>query len=130
MHRFQSKSTITRLRFAASLVVVKWILAPLASGILILALIRNDHPLILVAAYLGGLAILSIIIQWAVAGRARCPLCMAPVLAVKKCAKHSKARKFIGSHRLRVSMEVLCKGSFRCPYCNEPSILEVRAGRR
>ena len=32
--------------------------------------------------------------------------------------------------RLRVALAVLFTNSFRCPYCNEPSVLEVRGKYR
>jgi hypothetical protein len=51
---------------------------------------------------------------------------MTPVLAKKRCAKHRRARTFLGSHRLRVAMAVIFTKSFRCPYCHESTALEVR----
>ena len=63
------------------------------------------------------------------AAKTRCPLCLTPVLATKGCSKHRNARTLLGSHRLRVAMSVLFKGRFYCPYCHEPSVLEVRQKR-
>jgi hypothetical protein len=75
------------------------------------------------------LAVLVVIYQWIISSRTNCPLCMTPVLAAKKCAKHHHARTFLGSHRLRVALAILFKNCFRCPYCHEPTVLEVRERR-
>lgn len=126
MHRFQSKSTILRLKFAALFICLRWIITPVAAGILVYSLIKHDILLTWVAMGLGIAAILVVIIQWILAARTRCPLCMTPVLATKQCSKHRNARTVFGSHRLRVALAVLFKGRFYCPYCNEPSVLQVR----
>ena len=58
------------------------------------------------------------------------PLVLTPVLASKDCAKHRRARTFLGSHRLRVALSILFKNTFRCPYCWEKSAMTVRSRRR
>ena len=83
-----------------------------------------------IAILLGLLAILCFIFQCILAARALCPLCRTPVLAAKACAKHRNARTFLGSHRMRVAMGILFRDSFVCPYCHEPSVLEVRQKRQ
>ena len=35
----------------------------------------------------------------------------------------------MGSHRLRVALRILFRGSFVCPYCNEPTSIEARPKR-
>jgi hypothetical protein len=55
---------------------------------------------------------------------------MTPVLGNKDCTKHRSAKTLLGSHRLRVAVSLLCTGRFRCPYCGEPTLLEVRYPRR
>jgi len=126
MHRFQSKSTITRFRCAAFLICAECLLVPLVVAVLVDALVRNDHRQIFLAMGLFGLTVIVGILQWVLASRTRCPLCMTPVLATKGCSKHRNARKFLGSHRMRVALGVLFRGSFTCPYCHEPSVMEVR----
>lgn len=126
MHRLPSKSAITRMRFAAFLLCVKCVIFPAAATVLIYALLFQDHLLLMIAVgafLLGGLVVIA---QWIISQRTQCPLCMTPVLAKKGCMKHRSARSFLGSHRLRVALAILLKGSFRCPYCNEPTLLEVR----
>jgi len=129
MHRFQSRSTIVRFKFASLLLCLKWLLAPVAAGLLVYSIIKHDMDLTWVAIGLGGATIFTLIMQWILASRTRCPLCLTPVLATKGCSKHRHAKTVLGSYRLRVSLAVLFKGSFRCPYCNEPSIMEVRDRR-
>lgn len=89
----------------------------------------GDPKLALIGVGLGVLTLLLVMLQWLISARARCPLCLTPVLANKQCAKHRNARKFLGSYRLRVAIGVLFKGSFLCPYCNEPTSVEARPKR-
>ena len=90
------------------------------------SLLVDDRKMTTVAISVGGLAIFIFVVQCILATRALCPLCMTPVLASKACSKHRNARTLMGSHRLRVAVAVLFKGSFTCPYCHESSVLEVR----
>lgn len=129
MHRFQSKSTIIRFRFASLLLCLKCLLAPAAAGLLAYSIFKHDMTLTWIAIGLGCATLFALILQWIVAARTRCPLCLTPVLATKGCSKHRNAKTFLGSYRLRVSLAVLFKGAFRCPYCNEPSAMEVRNRR-
>jgi hypothetical protein len=126
MHRFQSSSTLIRLRFAALLLGLKYLLVPTAVGLLIGAIFYDSRQWMLVAVGLGGFTILTMILQWILASRPRCPLCLTPILASKRCSKHRKARTTLGSHRLRVALAILFRGRFLCPYCHEPSVMEVR----
>ena len=126
MHRFQSKSTITRFRFASLLICGLCLLVPLVVVVLADGIVRNDSRQTILGMGLGGLTVVVGILQWVVASRTRCPLCMTPVLATKGCSKHRHAQTFCGSHRLRVALAILFRGSFTCPYCNEPSVMEVR----
>lgn len=126
MHRLRSKSTIYRFRVAALLLCLKCILMPACGILLIYSIIIHDDELTLWSMGLIILTTLMVILQWLIAARTSCPLCLTPVLAVKNCMKHRHARTFLGSHRLRVALGVLFKNSFRCPYCHEPTALEVR----
>lgn len=132
MHRFQSTSTIYRVRFAALFLWLRSILIPVVVISLIYGLIKEEpghHELVYLAIGLAGLTVVVSIIQWVLASKTRCPLCMTPVLANKACSKHRNAKKLFGSYRLRVATSVLLKGSFHCPYCHEPSVLKVRERR-
>ena len=101
-----------------------------ALGLLFTSISEKDDQLMTIAILLGLLAILCFIFQCILAARALCPLCRTPVLAAKACAKHRNARTFLGSHRMRVAMGILFRDSFVCPYCHEPSVLEVRQKRQ
>ncbi len=98
-------------------------------GILVYSLLDNNKELTIIGFAFGGATLLTSLLQWIMASRTRCPLCLTPVLARKACSKNRNARKLLGSYRLRVAMGVLFKGFFRCPYCNEPSVMEVRQRR-
>ncbi len=127
MHQFRSKSTIFRFRFVSFLLCLNYLLAPTAAVILVCSLIQSDHLLTHIAIVLGILMSLILILQWLVAAHTRCPLCMTPVLAKNGCSKNNRARPLLGSYRLRVALNILFQGSFRCPYCNEPVAMRVRS---
>lgn len=130
MHRLRSKSAIHRFRFASLLICAKCLLVPLGVGLLFYSILFHDDGLTLISLGIILLSALVAILQWLIASRTNCPLCMTAVLALKGCTKHRNARTFLGSHRLRVALAVLFTNSFRCPYCNEPSVLEVRGKYR
>ena len=129
MHRFPAKSTIHRFRFVAFLLCFRYLALPVIAGLLIYSFIHEDHYLTLVALGLGSVCVLLSFMQWLLAGRTRCPLCMTSVLASNGCAKHRNARTFLCSYRLRVAIAILLRGAFYCPYCHEPSAMEVRPRR-
>ncbi len=130
MHKFSSNYSIRRIRLAALLLGAKYLLSAAAAGVLLYSLMISDQELANYGLVIMAAAILAVISQWMVARRASCPLCMTSVLARKGCAKHRTARPLLGSHRLRVAFSVLFLGRFRCPYCGEASLLQVREGRR
>lgn len=129
MHRFPSKSVIVRFRFAAILLCLYLLMFPVVAGTLAYSIMTDDRGLTRIGIVLLVLAVLLGILQWLIAARTRCPLCMTPVLATKGCSKHRNARRLVGSYRLRVAVAVLIKNGFRCPYCNESSEMEVRTRR-
>ena len=130
MHRFQSSSTILRFRLASVLLVLGYLLGLGGLGVLGYSLLHSDREFGIMAVPLLGVAGIMLAFHWVVARRTHCPLCMTPVLATKHCSKHRRARKFLGSHRLRVALAVIFRNTFTCPYCNERSELKVREKRR
>ncbi len=130
MHRFRSSSTIFRFRLASALLLLGYPLALAALALLVYSVLRSDRELAIQVSLLGGLAGLMLAFQWIIARRTHCPLCMTPVLAKTHCSKHRRARKLLGSYRLRVAVAVLFRGKFSCPYCHERSELKVRERRR
>jgi hypothetical protein len=117
---------IYRFRLTALLLVLKCLMVPAIGGLLAYSMIRSNHQLTIIAMGIGLATLLLAIVQWMLATRTRCPLCMTPVLATKSCSKHRHARRFLGSYRLRVALAVLFRNSFHCPYCHEKSAMEVR----
>ena len=109
---------------------MKCLMTPVVAGMLIYSVMTDDLNLTKISVGLVILTVLVAMLQWLLAARTRCPLCMTPVLAATGCSKHRSARKFMGSHRLRVAVAILFKDSFLCPYCHEPSAMEVRTRGR
>lgn len=130
MHRLRSKSAIFRLRAAALLICAKCVLWPLTVGLLAYALLISDRKLIIIAVGMMALSVAVVVLQWLVAQRTNCPLCITPVLAKKDCSKSRHSKSLFGSHRLRTALSILFTNSFRCPYCHEPTVLEVRDRHR
>lgn len=126
MHRLPSSSAVRRIRLAALLLGGKCLITPAAAGVLAYSIVIGDRGLAAIGIGMLLLAGLIVLLQWLVAARSNCPLCMTPVLGIKECVRHHSARTFLGSHRLRVSMAVLCLNRFRCPYCGESCEVKAR----
>jgi hypothetical protein len=130
MHKMPSVQSIRRIRVAAMLLLANCLLTPAAAGVLIHSFIIHDPQRSLIGLGMLLLGVIAVLLQWLVSNRANCPLCMTPVLGNKDCTKHRSAKTLLGSHRLRVAVSLLCTGRFRCPYCGEPTLHEVRYPRR
>lgn len=126
MHHLRSVSDVRRFRFSAILLLANRLSALIAAGGLLYAAVVGVQQAMIVGSGFLILAVLLVILQWITAYGVGCPLCRTPVLAPQACMKHRRARTFLGSHRLRVAMAILWTNRFRCPYCNEPSTMEVR----
>lgn len=125
MHHPRSISAARRLRIAALLLLGNRLLVLIAGGLLLFSLTDGDHRLMILGSGLVIVSFMLTITQWLVASHAGCPLCRTPVLAPMKCMKHRHAKSFLGSYRLRVAVAIACRERFRCPYCNEPTAMEV-----
>ncbi len=130
MHRLRSRSAVIRFRLAALLVCAKCILSPAAAGTLVYAVMFHDKQLMMIALAIIVLAVCAVFFQWIIGTRTNCPLCITPVLSTSHCTKNRHAKTLFGSHRLRVSLAILFTNSFRCPYCNEPTAIQVRSRRQ
>ena len=126
MHHMPSRKAVIRMRIAAALICMLYVMTPVAVIIFLVGFYQNDNRRILAGLALAIATVLVLMAQWICAAQTYCPLCMTPVLMRKGCAKHRKARRFLGSYRLRVALSVLFTGRFRCTYCGEPSVLKVR----
>ena len=126
MHHPRHAHTIRNLRIAAFLLCLKRLIIASALVFFLWSLVKSDLRLSLVGLALLGSTLLFTLIQWMFASAAKCPLCMMPVLSRKGCSRHRQAKSFLGSQRLRVALWILFRGWFRCPYCNEPTVLRLK----
>lgn len=126
MHRLSSILDVFRLQVSAVLFFLRYALLVSTFSTLFYSVLVADRDLAVLAMILGGLTLITVTTQWLLSPRTRCPLCLTPILSPKKCSKHRKARKLMGSHRLLVASQILFKGTFRCPYCHEHTAVEER----
>lgn len=130
MHRLSSRASLVRFRLTAVGLILTVLLA-LGTLVVVGMAVMQRHPgLLMIAGSVAGACLLVFLLQWSMAQRARCPLCMVPPMVRKPCSKNRAARKLFGSYRLRVATGILIRGSFRCPYCNEPTAMETREKAR
>lgn len=130
MHRLPTYSSVRRFQVVAILYCMRHIL--IASCLLILGygMVMGSVELIKFCVILSAVTVVLGFVQWMLAGKTRCPLCLTPVLAHKTCAKNRNARRLLGSYRLRVALEICFRGNFTCQYCNESTSIEVRPQHR
>lgn len=126
MHYPHSRSLIRRYRIAAILFLGSYLLAVASFCLLGYSLLTDNRRWSMIGIGFILFCMALFVGQWIAATGTGCPLCRTPVLAPKTCMKHRRARKLLGSYRLRVSLAILFKGQFRCPYCNESSQLTLR----
>lgn len=126
MHHLRSICDVRRLRLASLLLLGNRMLILTAGSLLLVSFFANDQHLMVFGSILVATSFVLIIAQWIVALHAGCPLCMTPVLAPMGCAKHCKAKRLLGSYKLRVALSIMFKERFRCQYCNELTAMEVR----
>jgi predicted RNA-binding Zn-ribbon protein involved in translation (DUF1610 family) len=105
--------------FASTLLVA-------ASGTLIYAFLEHQKPLLLGAFGVVLFSVFLLLIYRLVSSSARCPLCTVPVLLSKRCQRNRKAQRLFGSYRFKVAKDIALRGSFRCPYCGEETLCQVK----
>lgn len=126
MHRLPSELTLRRFKITSFLVFFVWFCVPVVLGLLFLGFYTAQHHWLAWAAGVAGFGILCMIICFFLSGRVKCPLCMMPPLQNRRCSRHRTSETWLGSYKLKVAQSILFKGSFRCPYCGEPTAMEVR----
>lgn len=126
MHSLPNKSVVRRFRLAAWMLLLKWVFVTGFLGLFGYAMWMDRMDLRYPALGLLIPALISSLFHWVLAIRTRCPLCFVPSFSHQQCAKHRKALHFFGSYRLFVALGVVFKGWFRCPYCGEPTAMQVR----
>ncbi len=97
-----------------------------AVWLVIYALVVGNNDYLIYGVIAAASAFLCMVINFILCGRVKCPLCMMPPLQNRRCSKHRTATKLLGSHRLKVAAMILFTGHFRCPYCGEPTTMQVR----
>ncbi len=130
MHHPRHAFTIWNLRIAAFLLCFKRLLIPVAVVLPIGSILRQDPRWVVGGLGVLGLSGLVTLVQWIFSASAKCPLCMMPPLGRKGCSRNRNAKRLLGSYRLRVALSILLKGRFRCPYCNEPTVLRLKPLRQ
>lgn len=110
-------------RNSASLLIGAWVFTlrfltfVTTLGLLVTAVATRD-PTWLMGAGVGFLLWLGFSLLHAVEGATcRCALCTGSLFGVSKNTKHVRARHFLGSYRLRNSLQVVFTLSYRCPHC-------------
>ena len=129
MHRLPSSYTLRRFRIASTLVIMLFLMIPVIIGLLVSGIYLGENRWFLWAGISTGVALVCLLVNFSLGSRLRCPLCMVPPLVNRRCSKHREAARLFGSHRLKVAQSIMFKDSFRCPYCGEPTAMEVRPGR-
>lgn len=126
MHRFSSYVVLRRFRLAAWLLVFATLLIVGSLGLLAHGLHVQSRDEVLIGLVAAGAGFVTTLIQLVVAHRVRCPLCMMPPLGYRACQKNRRARRLLGSYRMRVAGAAIFRDHFQCPYCGESTRLEVR----
>jgi len=126
MHHLRSATAVRHFRIAALLLFVICLLAIVAVSLLVQSMLVDNFRLAMAGSSVVVFSFVLVLPLWTQVGYTNCPLCWTPVLASMNCVKHRKARKLMGSYRLRVALAILFRNRFRCPYCNESTALELR----
>ncbi len=126
MHRLRHAHTIRSLWIAAFLLCLKRLLIVSTPVLFLSSFFNNDVQLSLYGLALAGVILLLAVMQLLFASAAKCPLCLMPVLCRKGCSTHRNAKRLLGSHRFYVALSILLKRNFRCPFCNEPTVLRLK----
>ncbi len=127
MHRLPSETVLRRFRIASVVVILMWLSVPAALGLLVYGVFRSEHEWLVYAGGAVGFGLACTVLNFLMSSRLKCPLCMMPPLQNRSCSKHRTALRLFGSHKLHVARSILFRDMFRCPYCGEPTAMEVRA---
>ena len=126
MHHFRRRSHLILHLFNAISWLLMLFLALVTIGLLVAAFLTYDRLLALAGLTFASATLIVALLQRLGAGSANCPLCRMPPLGSRACQKNAKARPFLGSYRLRVSLSTVLLNRFRCPYCGEPTRCSVK----
>lgn len=126
MHKLPSLDTLRRFRVASLLILLMFVTLPAAVGFAVAGVLLEEKRWFVFAGASVGIVLLCLAVNFVLGSRLRCPLCMVPPMQNRGCSKHRTAARMLGSYRLKVAHSIVFKGSFRCPYCGEPTTMQVR----
>jgi len=119
MHHIQ-KSFRTRSYRRASFVFIAAYLSLLATlGFVAYTFYKSSQNDLMIISILIGVSAFFWMLSMIASGNCRCQLCQTANMRSLKCSRHKKAKRLLGSYRLRVSTSIVFMNSFRCPYCGE-----------
>jgi hypothetical protein len=130
MHRLRSEELVRRYRLASLLWIFVCICLPVTIGLLGYGIYEKRHDFMYYGLGSAGLGLFLMMWFTILSNRLRCPLCMVQPLSRRGCAKNRNAGKLLGSYRLMVAASILVRDHFRCPYCGEPTAMEVRSSKK
>lgn len=126
MHKLPSSDILRRFRVASLLILVMFVTLPAAVGFALAGILLEERRWFVFAGVSVGIVLFCLAVNFVLSARLRCPLCMVPPMQNRGCSKHRTATRMLGSYRLKVAHSIMFKDSFRCPYCGEPTSMEVR----
>lgn len=126
MHRLSSHSVVRRYRIASVLFLLVWVGFPTALCLAGFGILKDNRDLLFAGGVLAGVSVVLALVFFVLAARLRCPLCIVQPMQSRSCSRHRSARKALFSYRLKVALSIVSKGNFRCPYCGELTVMEVR----
>lgn len=126
MHRLSSKRSVWYLRLAAVCWLVFLGIAVAVPSLLVFSFVKSDRTVSVLALWGGGIGALVYLFYLLFASGVRCPLCHVRMMSRNFCSINRRAKRTLGSHRVRVACGVLLLNYFRCPYCGESTEVEAR----
>lgn len=119
MHTHRYKSTLWRLSSYSMHFIFNTLLMLAALIVCVHSALTYNMEHLYIGIGMGVFWMFSSLVFVARVQSLRCPLCMVPLFANKRCGKNKKAKRLLGSHRLSVSTQILFCGNYRCIYCGE-----------
>lgn len=126
MHRLSSHKIVRRFKIVSFLLLLMYPLLPVSIIILFYGVISRGFDLLYLVAIFFAFWIFLKILIYIKSKRLICPLCLGNQYREFGCIKHKKAEKLLGSYRAKVAVSILSKNMFRCSYCGENTVMQVR----
>jgi hypothetical protein len=130
MHRLASYQILRRFRIVSLLLLLMFLTLPVAAGFLGYGVFSKDIGLMRMAGMIFGFGVFLKMLIYVMSARLKCPLCLGAPFRNLGCTRHRTAEKLLGSYQAEVAVAVLFKDKFRCPYCGERTVMQVRERRR